>query len=42
VDALIEGLVMLRILSTDPVFRDQTREIIARAVRPAAPPRTGA
>jgi DNA-binding transcriptional regulator YbjK len=42
VDALIEGLVMHRILSTDPVSRDQTREIIARAVRPAAPPRTGA
>jgi DNA-binding transcriptional regulator YbjK len=34
VDALIEGLVMHKVLSTAPVSRDQTREIIARAVRP--------
>lgn len=34
VDALIEGLVMHKILSTDPVSRAQTREIVARAVRP--------
>ena len=34
VDALIEGLVMHKILSTDPVSREQTREIVARAVRP--------
>jgi len=39
VDALIEGLVMHKILSTDPVSRDQTREIVARAVRPATTPR---
>ncbi|HEV7870717.1 MAG TPA: TetR family transcriptional regulator [Modestobacter sp.] len=35
VDALIEGLVMHKVLSTGPVSRAQTREIIARAVRPA-------
>jgi DNA-binding transcriptional regulator YbjK len=34
VDALIEGLVMHKVLSTRPVSRQQTREIIARAVRP--------
>jgi DNA-binding transcriptional regulator YbjK len=34
VDALIEGLVMHKVLSTRPVSREQTREIIARAVRP--------
>jgi DNA-binding transcriptional regulator YbjK len=34
VDALIEGLVMHKVLSTGPVSREQTREIIARAVRP--------
>jgi DNA-binding transcriptional regulator YbjK len=39
VDALIEGLVMHKILSTDPVSREQTREIVARAVRPTTPPR---
>ena len=33
-DALIEGLVMHKVLSTAPVSRAQTREIIARAVRP--------
>ena len=35
-DALIEGLVMHKVLSTHPVSRAQTREIIARAVRPSA------
>ncbi|WP_036335056.1 TetR/AcrR family transcriptional regulator [Modestobacter caceresii] len=42
VDALIEGLVMHKVLSTAPVSRDQTAEIIARAVRPTneqEPPR---
>jgi DNA-binding transcriptional regulator YbjK len=34
VDALIEGLVMHKLLSTGPVSRVQTREIIARALRP--------
>jgi DNA-binding transcriptional regulator YbjK len=34
-DALVEGLVMHKILSTRPVSRAQTREIIARVVRPA-------
>ncbi len=34
VDALIEGLVMHKILSTAPATREQTREIVARAVRP--------
>lgn len=34
VDALIEGLVMHKVLSTTPVSRAQTAEIIARAVRP--------
>ncbi len=34
VDALIEGLVMHKVLSTGPVSREQTREIITRAVRP--------
>jgi DNA-binding transcriptional regulator YbjK len=34
VDALIEGLVMHKVLSTGQVSREQTREIIARAVRP--------
>jgi DNA-binding transcriptional regulator YbjK len=34
IDALIEGLVMHKVLSTGPVSREQTREIIARAVRP--------
>ena len=34
VDALIEGLVMHKVLSTGPVSREHTREIIARAVRP--------
>jgi DNA-binding transcriptional regulator YbjK len=34
VDALVEGLVMHKILSTDPVSRAETREIVARAVRP--------
>ena len=34
VDALIEGLVMHKVLSTGPVSRADTREIIARAVRP--------
>jgi DNA-binding transcriptional regulator YbjK len=38
VDALIEGLVMHKILSTDPVSRAETREIVARAVQP---PRAG-
>ncbi|WP_308127997.1 TetR/AcrR family transcriptional regulator [Modestobacter italicus] len=33
-DALIEGLVMHKVLSTRPVPRAETREIIARAVRP--------
>jgi TetR/AcrR family transcriptional regulator, regulator of biofilm formation and stress response len=33
-DALVEGLVMHKILSTRPVPRAQTREIAARAVRP--------
>jgi DNA-binding transcriptional regulator YbjK len=42
VDALIEGLVMHKILSTDPVSRAQTREIVARAVRPTDTPRKGA
>jgi DNA-binding transcriptional regulator YbjK len=42
VDALIEGLVMHKILSTDPVSREQTREIIARAVRRTDRPRKGA
>ena len=42
VDALIEGLVMHKILSTDPVSRAQTHEIVARAVRPTDPPRKGA
>jgi DNA-binding transcriptional regulator YbjK len=42
VDALIEGLVMHKILSTDPVSRAQTREIVARAVRPTDPTRKGA
>ncbi|WP_083869794.1 TetR/AcrR family transcriptional regulator [Modestobacter italicus] len=37
VDALIEGLVMHKVLSTGPVSREQTREIIARAVRPTHP-----
>ncbi|NIH69431.1 TetR/AcrR family transcriptional regulator [Modestobacter marinus] len=42
VDALIEGLVMHKVLSTRPVSRAETREIIARAVRPTnsqEPPR---
>ena len=34
VDALVEGLVMHKILSTAPATREQTREIVARAVRP--------
>jgi DNA-binding transcriptional regulator YbjK len=34
IDALIEGLVMHKVLATSPVSRAQTREIIARAVRP--------
>jgi len=34
VDALIEGLVMHKVLSTAPVSRADTAEIIARAVRP--------
>jgi TetR/AcrR family transcriptional regulator, regulator of biofilm formation and stress response len=38
VDALIEGLVMHKVLSTAPVSREQTREIIARAVRPTDRP----
>ena len=33
-DALIEGLVMHKVLSTAPVSREHTREIVARAVRP--------
>ena len=33
-DALIEGLVMHKVLSTRPVSRAETHEIIARAVRP--------
>jgi len=33
-DALIEGLVMHKVLSTGPVSRADTREIITRAVRP--------
>ena len=33
VDALIEGLVMHKVLSTGPVSRAETHEIIARAVR---------
>ena len=40
VDALIEGLVMHKVLSTGPVSREQTREIIARAVRPTHPDST--
>ena len=32
VDALIEGLLMHKILSTGPVAREQTREIVARVV----------
>ena len=40
VDALIEGLVMHKVLSTGPVSREETREIIARAVRPTHPDRT--
>jgi TetR/AcrR family transcriptional regulator, regulator of biofilm formation and stress response len=35
-DALVEGLVMHKVLSTGPVSREQTREIVARAVRPTA------
>jgi DNA-binding transcriptional regulator YbjK len=34
-DALIEGLVMHKVLSTGSVSREQTREIIARAVQPS-------
>ena len=34
IDALIEGLVMHKVLATSPVDRAQTHEIIARAVRP--------
>ncbi|NEK96128.1 TetR family transcriptional regulator [Modestobacter muralis] len=34
VDGLIEGLVMHKVLSTGPVSRAETHEIIARAVRP--------
>ena len=34
VDALIEGLVMHKVLSTRPVSRAETHEIITRAVRP--------
>ncbi|MCZ2812776.1 TetR family transcriptional regulator [Modestobacter sp. VKM Ac-2979] len=33
-DALVEGLVMHKVLSTRPVSRAETHEIIARAVRP--------
>ncbi|MGY5882583.1 TetR/AcrR family transcriptional regulator [Modestobacter lacusdianchii] len=36
-DALIEGLVMHKVLSTRPVSRAETHEIIARAVRPTDP-----
>jgi DNA-binding transcriptional regulator YbjK len=32
VDALIEGLVMHKILSTAPVSREQTRQIVARVL----------
>jgi DNA-binding transcriptional regulator YbjK len=41
-DALVEGLVMHKILSTRPVSRAQTREIVARAVRPTHPQDTSA
>ncbi|MCZ2814545.1 TetR/AcrR family transcriptional regulator [Modestobacter sp. VKM Ac-2984] len=37
VDALVEGLVMHKVLSIRPVSRAETREIIARAVRPTTP-----
>jgi DNA-binding transcriptional regulator YbjK len=40
VDALIEGLVMHKVLSTGPVSREQTREIVARALRPTDTPTT--
>ncbi|MGY1845401.1 TetR/AcrR family transcriptional regulator [Modestobacter sp. SYSU DS0875] len=38
VDALIEGLVMHKVLATSPVDRAQTTEIIARVVRPSPAP----
>ncbi|MGY1747704.1 TetR/AcrR family transcriptional regulator [Modestobacter sp. SYSU DS0511] len=38
VDALIEGLVMHKVLATTPVDRVQTTEIIARVVRPGTAP----
>ncbi len=38
-DALVEGLVMHKVLSTGPVSRAQTREIVPRAVRPTDPAR---
>jgi TetR/AcrR family transcriptional regulator, regulator of biofilm formation and stress response len=40
IDALIEGLVMHKVLSTEPVSREQTREIVARALRPTDTPTT--
>ena len=40
VDALIEGLVMHKVLSTGQVSREDTREIVARAVRPTDTPTT--
>ena len=40
VDALVEGLVMHKVLSTGPVSREQTREIVARALRPTDTPTT--
>jgi TetR/AcrR family transcriptional regulator, regulator of biofilm formation and stress response len=39
-DALVEGLVMHKVLSTGPVSREQTREVVARAVRPTHPDST--
>jgi TetR/AcrR family transcriptional regulator, regulator of biofilm formation and stress response len=39
-DALVEGLVMHEVLSTGPVSREQTREVVARAVRPTHPDST--
>jgi DNA-binding transcriptional regulator YbjK len=38
-DALVEGLVMHRMLSTSPARREQTREAVRRALIGAGPPR---
>jgi DNA-binding transcriptional regulator YbjK len=40
-DALVEGLVMHRMLSTAPFPREVTRAAVARAVRPLPPPSPG-